>query len=126
MWLQAVRSSEELGRDFILRVLPTVLGIGASPETHRSIIANSEAVTRPFPTQQEKNELSRALLESFAASPSAEIKNGLADWMQQIGGGAALRRLGSGVDLPEEDVQILARHFPRSGTLRSYRRRLRG
>lgn len=123
VWLQAIWSSEELGRGFVLTTLPGIFELDDMPETGRSVLDGTEILTRLFPTSQEKNELSRTLLESLSAASSVEMKKGLADWMKEISGGAALRRLGSDIDLTEDEVEILARRFPGARTLRKYRNR---
>lgn len=123
VWLQAQRASADLGRDFILSVLPEVFAVADIPETNRVILDGSETVSRLFPTQKDKNGLSGVLLRGLAASTSVETKNGLAGWMRNIGGGAALRSQDALATLSDDDLEILSRHFPRSQPLRRHIRR---
>lgn len=123
VWLQALGASRDLGQNFFLSVLPKVLGLMGMPETDRAILDNAEILTDLFTSQAEKNALSRVLLEGLAASSSTGTKNRIADWMKNIGGGTALRRLGSGVELAHDDILILTPRFPRSTPLRQYKKR---
>jgi len=91
VWLQTQREIQNLGGDFFLAILPDIFAVPDMPETNRAILSGSRVLSRLFPAQKDRNALAGVLLRSLAASASMEAKNGLADWMRDISGGAVLR-----------------------------------
>ncbi|MDF9408524.1 MAG: KAP family P-loop domain protein [Pelotomaculum sp. PtaB.Bin013] len=124
IWLLISRTSQELGNDFFISVLPEVFKLQEIPETARTIFETKEDINKLFTSKEEQYDLGVTLLRCFITVTSQVIKNKFAAWMKDLKVGAVFRNLRKYEELTEDDLAILISFFPESKLLDKIQRKV--
>jgi len=122
IWLQTERILPDLGKDFLISILPKIFEVQDSPETMRAIFEAENGIDRIFSSTSDRYDLGKILLKAFISTSSQETKNKLAVWINKIDAVAVLKELESMGKPTEEDIEILEEHFPKSKYLIDFRK----
>lgn len=118
VWHQIDQRHLQLGREYIIEVLPDLLRLPESPEMTRAVIDSSERLNALFPSFSEKYDLAKLLLGAYLSSPSRENQNRIIEWVKTLGVDDVLRELSTFDPVSEEDLETLRTAFPGSRHLR--------
>ncbi|PQO27610.1 NTPase KAP [Blastopirellula marina] len=118
LWLQVDERRNYLGHEFVLSLIPKVLGFEDSPQTANTVVDSQLRLAELFSSKAEKYDLGKSLLNSYLSSDSIEIKRRLLKWVKSLKVDEVLKDLPDLGGVTEEALDLLKEEFPRSRHLK--------
>jgi hypothetical protein len=113
VWLQIERA-EEVGDEFLGRVLPKIAGFSENPQTVSALLDFEGQITAKATSKHKLYSLGQRIVEAFRASSSVEAKNRFAEWLKRLEVDGVLNELAKYGEMSEDEIGILDGHFAKS------------
>lgn len=121
LWLQVIEKASQLGQEFFLQMLPTILQIPDSEATSTSVLDSEQQVTTLFgASTEERHKLGLVLLGTLVAAPSHTTKNGIAAWLSRLKVSGVLKELQNINGVTETDIEVLKSFFGNNRYLKKW------
>lgn len=124
LWSYAVHSSNSLGAEFFIEIIPEIVQLSPVEGTATAVFDSYDEIYTALGSIQNRADLAQKLMAAFPNASTKTIKAKVAEWCNKLSGDASLHELNSEI-LTETDIEVLSTYFNNSSTFKAIKREIK-